>query len=108
MADSITIKGSSREFLGQCLAEGLLTEEAAKRADQVLAENAALRRENGMLKGRLVEQRKVNKEYRAMHVAALRHEIDVKAARNLRNILLAVAGLTAALTCLAISLVMYL
>jgi hypothetical protein len=106
MSQSITIKGSSREFLDQCLAEGLLTDEAAKRAEKVLAENSALRRENALLSGRLAEVRKVNKEYRIMYLAALEHQQDGRIAAHQRRVLLAVVGITIALTCLACSLAM--
>lgn len=106
MSQSITIKGSSREFLDKCLAEGLLTDEAAKRAEKVLAENSALRRENALLSGRLAEVRKVNKEYRIMYLAALEHQQDGRIAAHQRRVLLAVVGITIALTCLACSLAM--
>ena len=109
MSSTITIKGGSREFLEECLKNGWLEGEAAKRADDILAENAALRRENTLLKGRLAEQRKVNRAYRETHLAALNYRFDAeegwKYSRGHRwQMMFAAVGMAIALTCLACSI----
>lgn len=113
MSSTITIKGSSREFLEECLKNGWLEGEAAKRADQVLAESAALRRENALLRGRLAEQRKVNKDYRRAFADALNYQYDAEegwrySASHRRQMMFAAVGLTAAVTCLLCALAMWL
>lgn len=106
---SIVVKGQSRELLQQMHDKGLLTGEAMKRADIVLAENASLRRENAILKGRLAELRRLNKDYRRTHLEALNYQYDRErgwrySAGYRRQIAFAAAGLATALTCLACSL----
>ena len=73
-----------------------------------MAENAALRRENSILKGRLAESRKVIKSYREDHLAALKYQFDAaegwKYTRAHRwQMMLAAVGIAVALTCLAIA-----
>lgn len=105
----ITLKGTSREFLRECLDNGWLQGEALKRVDDIMAENTALRHENTLLKGRLAEQRKVNKSYRRTHLEALKYQFDAaegwKYTRAHRwQMMFAAVGIAVALTCLAIAL----
>lgn len=107
----VMLKGRPSEFLSEALGNGLLNGDALRAADAVMAENAALRRENTILKGRLAEQRKVNKSYRAAHLEALKYRFDAeegwKYTRAHRwQMMFAAVGLAVALTCLACGLAM--
>lgn len=105
----VLIKGKPREFLREALGNGLLNGEALKAADAVMAENAALRRDNAILAGRLQECRKTIHAYRDDHLAALNYRYDKEqgwrySAAGRRQMMLAVAGLTVAFTCLVLAL----
>ena len=105
----VLLKGHPGEFLREALGNGLLNGEAMKAADAVIAENAALRRENAILRGRLAEQRKVNRAYWETHLAALNYRFDAeegwKYSRGHRwQMMFAAVGMAIALTCLACSI----
>ena len=105
----VLIKGQPGEFLREALGNGLLNGEALKAASAVAVENAALRRENAILRGRLAEQRRVNKSYREAHLAALEYRYEAeegwKHSRGYRcQVTFAIVGLAVALTCLACAL----
>ena len=105
----VLLKGQPREFLREALGNGLLNGEALKAADAVMAENAALRRENAILAGRLSECRKTIHAYRDDHLAALNYRYEKEqgwrySASGRRQMLLAAVGLAVAFTCLAFAL----
>lgn len=105
----VMVKGQPGEFLREALGNGLLNGEALKAADAVMAENAALRRENAILNGRLAECRKTIRSYRETHLAALKYRFDAEEGWRYtrsyrRQTLFAAVGITIVLTCLACSL----
>lgn len=105
----VMMHGQPREFLAEALGNGLLNGDALKAADAVMVENAALRRENAILKGRLAEQRKVNKSYRGAFADALKYQFDAQegwrySRAHRWQMMFAAAGLAVALTCLAFAL----
>ena len=107
----VMVKGQPREFLAEALGNGLLNGEALKAADAVMAENAALRRENSILKGRLAESRKVIKSYREDHLAVLEYQFDAEkgwryTAGYRWQLILAAAGIAVAATCLLFAIVL--
>lgn len=106
----ILIQGEDKEFLETALKQGWLTGQVRTSCDRVVAENAALRRENNILKGRLAEQREVNRTYRENHLKLLRYKYDLERGYRLKRpfrlqVWFAVISITIALCALGFSLI---
>ena len=108
----ILIQGDDHEFLQTALQNGWLNGQAQTSAQAVMTENTSLRHENAILKGRLAEQRRVNKTYREAHLAALQYQYDTERGYKMQrpfrlSVWFAVIGVTIALYSLALALVIY-
>lgn len=106
----ILIQGEDKEFLDTALKNGWLSGQAKISCERIAAENENLRRENALLKGRLAEQREVNKSYRDSHYKLLRYKYDLERGYRLKRpfrlqVWFAVISITIALCCLGFSLV---
>ena len=112
MNKTILISSDDHEFLQTALQKGWLNGQAQVSAQAVMTENTSLRHENAILKGRLAEQRRVNKTYRETHLAALKYQFEVERGYKLQrpyrwSVWFAVIGVTIALYSLLQALVIY-
>lgn len=97
------VRGSNAEIIRLYAENGMANGETAARARQVARDNARLRHENAVLRGRVRELRRVNRAYRMEHLQALNYQFERRegwrmSARFRRETLFAACGIVAAIT----------
>ena len=97
------VRGSNAEIIRLYAENGMANGETAARARQVARDNARLRRENAILRGRVRELRRANLAYRTEHLQALNYQFERREGWKMTRAwrwetTLALAGIAVALT----------